>query len=152
MLAVPAHRILAIPVVVLVSACASGGEERSGAPAATAPSQSAACSSLAQFSRATLIAADTNGDGVIDEAEFARDAAAAYSGEDRNRDYRLTRSELPEAPSGAFERMDSNRDGALSFAEVRRAKLAEFEQADTNKDGVLSLDEVTRFNAQHGGC
>ena len=152
---VPVRKILAIPVVLLVSGCASGSDERAAAPAATPTpaAQSTACPSLTQFSKATFLAADRNGDGVIDEGEFAADAAAAFSGEDQNRDYRLARSELPEAPSGSFERLDANGDGVLSFSELRQAKLSEFQRADTNGDGVLSIGEVTRFNAtQTGGC
>jgi Ca2+-binding EF-hand superfamily protein len=111
------------------------------------------CEILSVFSRTSFIAADQNGDGVVSEAEFASDVAAAFAGQDRNMDGSLRRAELPDAPSGAFERIDRDRNGALSFRELMLQKLAEFERADANKDGVLAIEEVMRFNVvQHGGC
>ncbi len=149
-----ARKALTVSLAILISACASGGDEHVAAPAATPASvQSPACVTLMQFSRTTFTAADQNRDGVIDEAEFASDVAAAFAGEDRNRDYQLARAELSEAPSGTFERIDSDRSGSLSFKELMQAKLQEFQRADANGDGVLSISEVMRFNAaQHGGC
>jgi hypothetical protein len=145
------RKALAASLVLIASACASGGDER--AAATPTPAQSDACVTLMQFSRTTFIAADQNRDGVIDEAEFASDVAAAFAGEDRNSDYQLAQAELPEAPSGTFERIDSDRSGALSFKELVQAKMGEFQRADANGDGVLSIGEVMRFNAaQHGGC
>jgi Ca2+-binding EF-hand superfamily protein len=147
------RKALAVSLALIASGCASGGDERAAAPATTpAPAQSA-CVTLMQFSRTTFVAADENRDGVIDEAEFASDVAAAFAGEDRNRDYQLARAELPEAPSGTFERIDSDRSDVLSFKELMQAKMGEFQRADANGDGVLSISEVMRFNAaQHGGC
>jgi hypothetical protein len=150
-------RSFAVCLAIAASACAPGGDERAAnpttTPATAQSSGSSDCETLARFSRVSFIAADRNGEGVIDEAEFARDVAAAFAGEDRDSDHRLTRSELPEAPSGAFERLDSDRSGYLSFDEIMQAKLDEFQRVDTNRDDVLSISEVTRFNAaQHGGC
>lgn len=158
MLPVLTCRGLAVCLVVAVSACASSGDERAASPTTTATPTSALsaeqsrCDALARFSRMTFIAADRNHDGVIDEAEYVGDAAAAFAGEDVNRDYKLSRSELPDAPSGSFDRLNASHSGALTFDELMQAKMAEFQRADTNGDGVLSIDEVMRFNAQQGGC
>ena len=145
---------LAVCLVVAVSACASREDERAAATP-PAPSQSAeqsVCKTIARFRRITFMAADRNHDGVVDEAEYVGDVAAAFAGEDVNRNYQLTRSELPEAPSGTFERINTSHTGALTFNELMQAKMEEFQRADLNKDGVLTLQEVTRFNAQQGGC
>jgi hypothetical protein len=140
-------------LAITASACASSEAERTAA--APAGSQTAAlspCDSIARFTRISFIAADRNNDGVVDEAEYASDAAGAFAGEDRNHDYQLSRSELPDAPPGTFDRIDSDRSGTISFKELMQMKLDEFQRADTNKDGVLSVVEVTRFNAGQGGC
>lgn len=89
-------------------------------------------------------AADTDGDNLISEGEFARDAAAAFSGLDANRDRKLTPKELGPHDPAAFARVDANGDGVLTFKEVMDFKMKSFKAADTNKDGHLSFDEMTK--------
>jgi hypothetical protein len=146
-------RGLAICLAAVVSACAATGGDRETATATpTQSSNVSGCEAVARFSRISFIAADRNNDGVIDEAEFASDVAAAFAGEDKDLDGQLTRAELPDAPSGSFERVTASRGGAVTFKELMAAKMAEFERADTNNDGVLSIVEVARFNARQEGC
>lgn len=89
-------------------------------------------------------AADTDGDDLVSEGEFARDAAAAFAGLDANRDRKLTPQELGPHDPAAFARVDANGDGVLTFKEVMDFKMKAFKAADTNKDDHLSFDEMTR--------
>jgi Ca2+-binding EF-hand superfamily protein len=91
--------------------------------------------------------ADTDGDGLISEAELARDAAAAFSSLDANRDRRLSPEELGGAAQGGFAEIDVNGDGLLTFEEVMRHKTQAFELADKNGDGRLSYEEMTAAGA-----
>lgn len=149
---------LVLCFVALASACVDSGNEPRTAAAATAQPDAASaraasdCRAIARFSRISFIAADLNGDGVIDEAEFASDIAAAFAGEDKDLDRCLTRAELPDAPSGAFERINPHDGSSFTFRELMAAKLVEFDRADANRDGVLSIGEVSRFNARQDGC
>jgi Ca2+-binding EF-hand superfamily protein len=100
-----------------------------------------------EAARAAFDAADANGDGVLDEAELAADAASAFSGLDQNRDYALEPQELVQTvQANGFEGIDTNGDGRLTFDEVMAHKLDQLGQADQNADGVVSLDEALDFN------
>jgi Ca2+-binding EF-hand superfamily protein len=102
--------------------------------------------------RAAFDAADTNGDGIVDEAELTADAASAFSGLDRNRDNVLERDELDQTVDGTgFDQIDADGDGQLTFDELMAHKLDQMEQADQNADGVLSPDEALDFNAAPQG-
>ncbi len=87
-------------------------------------------------------AADTNGDSLVDEAEFARDAAAGFAGLDRNHDGKLTPAELGPHDPKQFSRVDANNDGVLKFPEVMTFKMKAFKAADKNGDGALSFEEM----------
>lgn len=94
------------------------------------------------YEKIAFEAADTNGDNVVSEGEFARDAAAAFAGLDRNRDGRLTLEELGSPDPATFARIDANGDGAVTFTEVMTYKMKAFRAADKNNDGALSFDEM----------
>ena len=87
-------------------------------------------------------AADTNGNNLVDIGEFARDAAAAFSGLDVDHDGRLTPAELQAHQAGSFSRVDANNDGALTFGEIMTFKMQAFSTADKNQDDALSYDEM----------
>lgn len=89
-------------------------------------------------------AADTDGNNLVSEAEFVRDAAAAFAGLDANRDGRLTPKELRADDPVTFAKVDANGDGVLTFAEVMAFKMKAFKAADTNRDDALSFDEMVR--------
>ena len=97
------------------------------------------------------MAADGNGDGVVDEAEFARDAIVAFAALDKNDDGVLTPDELSGAGSGDFADADLNHDGRLTLDEVRTKRLEDFVAMDRNRDGVLTVDEVLAFQGANGG-
>jgi Ca2+-binding EF-hand superfamily protein len=102
--------------------------------------------------RAAFDAADTNQDGVIDEAELAGDAVSAFSGQDRNRDNVLEPGEFDKTVDAArFEEIDADGDGRLSFDEVMAYKVDQLDQADQDGDGVLSLNEALEFNSASQG-
>lgn len=94
------------------------------------------------YERFAFEVADTDGDGLVSEAEFARDAAAAFSGLDQDRSGTLTPDELGPHDPAAFARIDANGDGALTFSEVMRYKMRAFEAADQNGDDALSFEEM----------
>jgi hypothetical protein len=86
-------------------------------------------------------AADTDGNNLISEGEFVRDAAAGFAGLDANRDGRLTPAELGLHDAGQFAKVDANADGVLTFPEVMTYKMKAFTAADRDGDG-LSFDEI----------
>jgi hypothetical protein len=96
-------------------------------------------------------AADTDGNNLISEGEFVRDAAAGFSGLDRNRDGKLTPEELGPHDPAKFARVDANGDGALTFTEVMTYKMRAFKAADTNYDDALSFDEMVKSVTQEEG-
>ena len=57
------------------------------------------------YEKIAFEAVDTNGDNVVSEGEFARDAAAAFSGLDRNRDGKLSAEELESPPRDVRPRL-----------------------------------------------
>ena len=60
------------------------------------------------YEKIAFEAADTDGNNLVSEGEFARDAAAAFSGLDRNHDRKLTPDELGTA---SVAHIDVNGDG-----------------------------------------
>jgi hypothetical protein len=96
-------------------------------------------------------AADTDGNNLISEGEFVRDAAAGFSGLDRNRDGKLTPEELGPHDPAKFARVDANGDGVLTFSEVMTYKMRAFKAADTTYDDALSFDEMVTSVTQEEG-
>ncbi|MGE3295295.1 MAG: EF-hand domain-containing protein [Geminicoccaceae bacterium] len=100
-----------------------------------------------------FIAADTDGDGVITEAEMARDAARGFATLDKDGSGTLTPEELGPHDPALFERVDTDGDGVLSFDEVMANKLRALKAGDTDGDGGLSFDEmVTIVEKETGGA
>jgi Ca2+-binding EF-hand superfamily protein len=98
-------------------------------------------------------AADTDGDGLVSEAELARDAAAGFSGLDEDRSETLTPQELGPHEPAMFARVDANGDGVLTFSEVIVNKTRGFEDGDKNGDGLLSFEEmVDEVEAEWGAA
>jgi hypothetical protein len=96
-------------------------------------------------------AADTDGNNLISEGEFVRDAAAGFSGLDRNRDGKLTPEELGPHDPAKFARVDANGDGVLTFKEVMTYKMRAFKAADTTYDDALSFDEMVKSVTEEEG-
>lgn len=94
------------------------------------------------FQKVAFDAADTDGDNLISEAEFARDAAAAFAGLDENRDRKLTPKELGPHDPAQFKKVDANGDGVLTFKEVMTFKMKAFRAGDKSGDGKLSYEEM----------
>jgi hypothetical protein len=87
-------------------------------------------------------AADTDGNDLISEGEFVRDAAAGFAGLDANRDGKLSPAELGPHDPKRFARVDANKDGFLTFKEIMTYKMQAFSAADANNDGGVSFDEM----------
>lgn len=94
------------------------------------------------YEKLAFEAADTDGNNLVSEGEFARDAAAAFAGLDFDRDGKLTAAELGPHDAKRFARIDANGDGFLTFIEVMNFKMKAFRAADANKDDALSFDEM----------
>jgi len=97
--------------------------------------------------RAAFAQADTNGDGVIDRAEFIDRTVEVFYAADVNKDGYLSPEELEQGVvySQDFKQVDRNGDGRISLSEFLWSRDALFDEADTNKDGVLELDEVVNM-------
>jgi len=94
------------------------------------------------YERVAFDAADTNADGMVSEAELARDAAVGFSSLDKDRSGTLTQKELGPHDPAKFSRIDTNGDGVLSFSEVMVNKTRALAAGDKNNDGGLSFEEM----------
>ena len=94
------------------------------------------------YERVAFEAADSNTDGLVSEAELARDAAAGFSSLDKDGSGTLTRQELGPHDPAKFSRIDTNGDGVLTFSEVMVNKTRAFAAGDKNDDGGLSFEEM----------
>ncbi len=97
---------------------------------------------------AAFEAADTRGDGSIDEAELAADTVAAFVAVDSNGDDRLSAEELHDAGVARIGTLDVDKSESLTIVEVMNAKIVEFQNADTNSDGELTFEELSQFEGQ----
>lgn len=95
-----------------------------------------------QLERSMFRAADIDGDGFLDEAEFAADVIAAFVALDADGDGVLTPAELAGVDAARFAAIDSNGDGVVSVDEVRVQKLNAFTRADRDLDGRVSMAEM----------
>lgn len=95
-----------------------------------------------ELERALFRAADLDGDGSLDEAEFAADVIAAFVGLDANGDGVLTPDELVGVSAATFARIDTNGDGVITLDEVRLHKLNAFAAADRDLSGRVSMAEM----------
>lgn len=94
------------------------------------------------YERLAFDAADTDGDGLVSEAELARDAAVGFATLDKDGSLTLTPAELGPHDPAQFKRVDANGDGVLTFDEVMANKSRAFTEGDQNKDGGLSFEEM----------
>jgi|GEM_PF-1193426 len=95
-----------------------------------------------ELERSLFRAADLDGDGSLDEAEFAADIIAAFVGLDADGDGVLTEGELIGLGAERFARVDTDGDGAISLDEVRLRKLSAFAAADRDLSGRVSMAEM----------
>ena len=95
--------------------------------------------------RSAFEAADTSGDGRIDEGELAADTVAAFVAVDSNGDDRLSAEELREAGVASIGTLDVDKNESLTIVEVMNAKIVEFQNADANGDGELTIEEISQF-------
>ncbi len=98
-----------------------------------------------EFLYTAFAAADTSGDGRIDEAELAADTIAAFVAVDSNGDDHLSAGELRKAGVADIGKLDVDKNKSLTIIEVMIAKIVEFQNADTNGDGELTIFEISDF-------
>lgn len=124
--------------------CALGGAAAFVATALLAGTAMAQQASLDAYAkeRFAFDAADTDGDGVVNEAELARDAAVGFATLDKDGSGTLTPAELAPHDPAQFRKVDANNDGVLTFKEVMTNKVRAFKLGDVNKDGGLSFEEM----------
>ncbi|MBV8394370.1 MAG: EF-hand domain-containing protein [Alphaproteobacteria bacterium] len=102
---------------------------------------------------------DTNGDGVVDRAEWDAGQEARFKQLDTDKDGKLTQDELfgrtPSADrnnvlptdrqvqrqSSYFRLMDTDRDGFVSKAEFMAQAAKNFERCDLDHDGRITTAE-----------
>jgi Ca2+-binding EF-hand superfamily protein len=89
-----------------------------------------------------FMAADTDGDGVVDLAELARDAARGFASLDKDGGETLAPQELAPHDPAQFAKVDANGDGVLTFTEVMTNKARAFKAGDKNQDGGLTFEEM----------
>ena len=123
---------------VLLGIAAAAGH---GALAQTADSAS-------RTNELSFLAADTNGDGLVDEAELGADQAKRFADLDADGDGFITAAELDAPDRAQFSAIDQNGDGKLSFVEVMAAKMDDFGAADGNGDHRVSYEEVVAFEGK----
>ena len=100
-----------------------------------------------------FMAADTDGDGVVSEAELARDAAHGFATLDKDGDGKLSPDELGSHDPALFGRVDADGDGMLTFTEVMANKSRAFTAGDKNHDGGLSFEETVEVvESEVGGA
>ena len=142
---------------------------RAQAPATQAPASPQPAPTRALLSRnlsAGFKSIDTDGDGVLSQAELAAAeakeqkkrfavvrarAAQAFDKLDSNHDGTLSKAEFmaaaPQAPGASpngaelLSQLDKNRDSKVSVDEYRAPILSRFDRLDTNHDGSLSPAE-----------
>jgi Ca2+-binding EF-hand superfamily protein len=122
-------------------------------PIGSAAAQSTADTDRLPSERFAFNAADTDGDGVVSQAELARDAARGFATLDKDGSMTLTPSELGPHDPAQFSRVDANGDGKLTFNEVMTNKVRAFSQGDQDKDGGLSFEEMVEIvETETGGA
>ncbi len=122
------------------------------ASAPPAAAQRSGMSQALEQERMAFEIADTDGDMLISEGEFARDAAAGFSSLDTDGSGTLTPAELGPHDPALFARIDTNRDGLLTFDEVMAYKMKAFKAADSNGDDQLSFDEMVKAAEAQAGA
>lgn len=99
---------------------------------------------------------DSNGDRVVDRAEFDAARAATFAATDTNGDGRLDLGEYTAEFAGRldaqrskvraaserqagvrFDALDTDKDGRMTFAEYQASGKRLFDRADTNGDGIV---------------
>lgn len=101
---------------------------------------------------------DTNGDGVVDRAEWDSGQEARFQQLDTNKDGKLSQDEMfarspasggnvlpsdrqTERQTAYFRRVDTDKDGAVSKTEFMSQANRNFARCDTNKDGRIDTAE-----------
>lgn len=95
-----------------------------------------------ELERALFRAADLDGDGALDEAEFAADVIVAFLALDADGDGGLTLDEMVGVSAETFARIDTDGDGVITLDEVRLRKLNAFAAADRDLTGRVSMAEM----------
>ncbi len=83
---------------------------------------------------------DSDGDGVISQAEYDASVQASWTALDQDGNGQLSPAELGDKAARLAD-VDSDGDGQISVAEYTAKKSAWFAAADTDGDGALSKAE-----------
>lgn len=97
---------------------------------------------------------DADGNGRIDQQEFARAHDVRFARIDADGDGAITLAELENAArkeriERRFKRMDADADGQVTRAEFAAAGDRMFQYLDENEDGYLTMGEIE--GRRHGG-
>lgn len=141
-------RLLGVALACGVLAAASVGAATPPAAGASAPARADG-----------FLAADADGDGYIDLAEFHADILRSWHRLDHDGDGYITEAEVlgvphPSLNRGIWRRMlrqsDSDRDGRISFKEMVASRMAFFARADADGDERLSRAEASTYDRRRG--
>lgn len=91
---------------------------------------------------------DSDGNGVIDQAEWRQQMMVVFFVRDANEDTQLTRDEVPGMTDETFRKTDLNGDGIISGYEFNQSEFNDFFAADANGDGKVTLQEFEEFLSQ----
>lgn len=110
--------------------------------------------------------ADSNGDGIVDLAEFLAGHDKRFADLDGNGDAMITEGEAKAAFAKFHERMggkhgnrffeqaDTDKDGKIAAAESAAAEAKRFRQMDADADGFVTVEEAKvafdKLRAEHG--
>lgn len=97
--------------------------------------------------RARFELLDSDGNGVVESAEYEARKVGVLFGRDRNAGGRLTPDEV-QVPPDVLERFDTDGDGQLSGTELVLSRELRFTHADRDGDGGLKLEEFDALLAE----
>ena len=146
-------KYLSLPVaalVLLAGPALAAPDDPPASPDRSARSANAAPRGLMRY--------DTNGDGVVDRAEWKAAQEARFKQLDTNKDGKLSQDELfartpavgnsvlptdrqVQRQSSYFQLLDTDKDGFVSFAEFMAQADRNFARCDLNKDGRIDTAE-----------
>lgn len=154
--------VLGSAAPVLATAAPAAPAAKAAAPAAQAPTRAAIIKNI----DTSFKAVDSNGDGILTQAELAAAEAkgvqarlatarqrmdAEFAKLDTNKDGQLSKAEFmaaaPQAPAGApngadaMAQLDKNGDGKVVLDEYRAPLLTRFDAVDTDRDGTITAAE-----------
>jgi Ca2+-binding EF-hand superfamily protein len=113
-----------------------------------------------QFAQAEFAKLDTNGDGVVTQAEFTAAAKGRFAAMDTQNNGKLTAQQIATSPVAqqrdlkfaqhVVKKLDTNGDGVVSLDEYLAGAKARFSRLDNSGDGYLDTNDGGGRRGPHG--